>query len=280
MASPLPPTERPSPGVLHWAPPGPAKGRLGLLHGVVSSAGTWWRTGPALAGLGWDVTAVDLPGHGEGPRPATATGAGEGPGPLHELAAGALGSLPPGVHVLVGHSLGAVVALTIASLHPGFANGLVLEDPPAPSAQDGEAMADMLELGHQAVLDDREAYAASLRSANPGWAPGDLDQAVGAMESCDVAAVAGALRAGLSWDLASLVASAPVPVLVLAAPEAPAGSSTGGGSALAGGHRAAVRSLVGEDRFVTLPGGHSLHRDHSDAVVDLVDRFARQLLTP
>ena len=36
-----------------------------LLHGVTSSARTWWRIGPALAAAGFRVVAPDLPGHGE-----------------------------------------------------------------------------------------------------------------------------------------------------------------------------------------------------------------------
>src|SRR5688572_6329009 len=47
---------------LAWGDPG---GRpLLLLHGVTSSAGNWWRVGPALAATGRRVVAPDLPGHG------------------------------------------------------------------------------------------------------------------------------------------------------------------------------------------------------------------------
>lgn len=44
---------------------GPADGRpVVLLHGVLSSARTLWRVGPALGATGRRVVAVDLPGHG------------------------------------------------------------------------------------------------------------------------------------------------------------------------------------------------------------------------
>jgi alpha-beta hydrolase superfamily lysophospholipase len=55
---------------LHWDPDGPARGRVALLHGMMSTAATWWRIGPALAAMGWSVDALDLPGHGDWPRPA------------------------------------------------------------------------------------------------------------------------------------------------------------------------------------------------------------------
>ena len=34
-----------------------------LIHGMSSSSRTWWRVGPSLAELGWDVVTVDLAGH-------------------------------------------------------------------------------------------------------------------------------------------------------------------------------------------------------------------------
>ncbi|MBA3290388.1 MAG: alpha/beta fold hydrolase, partial [Actinobacteria bacterium] len=43
-------------------------GRAVLVHGVTAWSATWWRIGPALAERGWDVTAVDLRGHGDSPR--------------------------------------------------------------------------------------------------------------------------------------------------------------------------------------------------------------------
>ena len=66
-AVPTPPS-RPSRGVTNWPAQASSRGRFALLHGVTSSRSTWWRVGPALAAAGWDVTAVDLAGHGDGPR--------------------------------------------------------------------------------------------------------------------------------------------------------------------------------------------------------------------
>src|SRR5205823_2386440 len=88
-----------------------------LLHGVMARAETWWRIGPALAGRGWQVSAVDLPGHGRAPRLA-------GPADLATFAAATAGRLPNDVDLLVGHSLGAVVALALEDR----ARALVLED--------------------------------------------------------------------------------------------------------------------------------------------------------
>jgi alpha-beta hydrolase superfamily lysophospholipase len=41
-----------------WDPEGTARGRVVLLHGIMSTAATWWRVGPALASRGWVVDAL------------------------------------------------------------------------------------------------------------------------------------------------------------------------------------------------------------------------------
>jgi len=46
---------------LSWPASGAPRGTAVLLHGLMAQATTWWRIGPALAGLGWETSAVDLP---------------------------------------------------------------------------------------------------------------------------------------------------------------------------------------------------------------------------
>src|SRR6476646_1095179 len=95
-----------------------------LLHGVQSSQLTWWRLKPDLQDLGWQVHVVDLLGHGSrhaaGPDDLT----------IDDLARDALAQAPGPVSVLAGHSLGSIVALTVARLAPGYCNRVVIEDPP------------------------------------------------------------------------------------------------------------------------------------------------------
>ena len=71
-----------------------------LLHGVVSSQLTWWRLKPDLLDLGWQVSAVDMLGHGS--RHA----AGRGELTVDDLAQDVLAQIPGPVHVLAGHSCG------------------------------------------------------------------------------------------------------------------------------------------------------------------------------
>jgi len=241
-----------------WEPPGNAHANAVLLHGVSSLAGTWWRIGPALARRGLRATALDLAAHGGRPAP---------PGPLtiDALAEDVAGRLPPRpVDLLVGHSLGAVVALALATRDGGGPFGaLVLEDPPGRSGVDAAALAEGIVADGELVRRDRARLVAREHAANPRWAGEDVERSVDGIAQTDAVAVAAGLRGTLAWDLPALVADAPAPALVLVAPEER--------SALKGPERAAVGAALGPGRVVELDGGHCLHRDDPDAWLGAVD---------
>ena len=253
----------------HWDPAGPARGRVVLLHGMMSTGATWWRIGPALAGRGWVVDALDLPGHGDWPP----TGR---PLDLDRLVDGVDGRLGGPVDLLAGHSLGAATAVALAGRRPGTARAVVLEDPPGgPDDQGRLLLAAGVEADARTVRQDRARLVRREREANPAWADEDVEHSVDGIAAADAAAVAGGLRAELTWDLPALVAAVRVPLLVLAA--APGGFAEGG-SALQDPARAAVRALLPPDRFVVLEGGHCLHRDLPDRWLAEVGGFADEVL--
>lgn len=72
-----------------------------LVHGMLSSSECWWEIGPALAGRGYRVVAVDLPGHGLSPA---APDAG-----LDDFVEALVRSVPAAPDLAVGHSMGAFV---------------------------------------------------------------------------------------------------------------------------------------------------------------------------
>src|SRR5207249_11733163 len=92
-----------------------------LLHGFGGAASNWTLVAPVLAGH-CRVLVPDLPGHG---------GSSGLPGPAETLDpyADRVASILDEPAVLVGHSLGAVVALRVASRHPDLVGGLVLTGP-------------------------------------------------------------------------------------------------------------------------------------------------------
>jgi pimeloyl-ACP methyl ester carboxylesterase len=91
---------------------------VALLHGFGGAASNWTLVAPSLA-RHCRVLAPELPGHG---------GSSALPGPAETLDpyADRIAALLPGPSVVVGHSLGGVVALRLASRHPELVLGLVL----------------------------------------------------------------------------------------------------------------------------------------------------------
>ena len=85
--------------------------RIFLIHGYVSSPAAWAPLQRELAGE-VDTFAPALPGYGSQPDPATYTLSG-----VAEALEGALDDFQP--DYLLGHSMGALLALELASRHPG-----------------------------------------------------------------------------------------------------------------------------------------------------------------
>src|SRR5487761_637412 len=199
MASTGSEPERPRPGALYWPSTGPARGHIGLLHGILSDATTWWAVGPLLAQAGWDVTAVDLPGHGQGPAISETLGSVAG------VAHDTVPFLPDRLTVLVGHSLGAVVAAAIGVDYADLAAGIVLLEPPSMEGIDMELYAGGVEAEGEAARADPGGLRQRVQRDHPSWGPGQVDRTVAARAAADTVAIALVLRSGLHWDIPTLV---------------------------------------------------------------------------
>jgi pimeloyl-ACP methyl ester carboxylesterase len=95
-----------------------------LVHGITANSRTWMELGPRLAGHGWFPIAVDLRGRGRSAKPPHGYGL-----PFH---VNDLLSLCDTLGIeqvnYLGHSLGALIGLFLAAVHPGRVNKLVLVD--------------------------------------------------------------------------------------------------------------------------------------------------------
>jgi alpha-beta hydrolase superfamily lysophospholipase len=117
-----------------WLPGGEVRGTVQILHGASEHSGRYRRLGAALAERGLAVSAMDLRGHG---RTAESTGIGRFGGlgvdavlddvrALHLL----IEEQHPGVpRILLGHSMGSIVALASAERDGAHLDGLVLSGP-------------------------------------------------------------------------------------------------------------------------------------------------------
>jgi pimeloyl-ACP methyl ester carboxylesterase len=230
-----------------------------LVHGVTSSSRTWWRVGPALAGRGFRVLGVDLRGHGASPPGAAGLS-------LADLAADVAETVAGPVDLLVGHSLGALVALELVGARPGFARRLVVEDPPGSGSVDWAALAAGIEADTGRAVADPEGLRRELEAANPTWPPGEAERRVADLADCDGRSVAAAVRPGVAFDLAALLARARLPTLLLLAEEAL-------GSNLTGLDRKAAVEAMPDGTTRVLPAGHSLHREALDPWLAALDAW-------
>lgn len=240
---------------------GQAGAPLLLVHGVTSSARSWWRIGPALAAAGWHVVAPDLPGHGR-------TDAWRGRHRFAETAdevaafARAAGLTAAGDETLTvaGHSWGSMIAASLPSV--GLVpRRIVLLDPPVMTPEQRRAMtADPVERRYDTLA---EALAA-VATAHPDWHPGDiLAKAEGLTQFDEAAALA--ILVENDWDagLGALAhpAAAGVPIWVVR------GEPDQGGL-LPDAWLPAVTRRVGENQLLTIAGApHSPQRTHPEATV-------------
>jgi pimeloyl-ACP methyl ester carboxylesterase len=255
-----------------WTPSGTTRGRIVLLHGVMSSAATWWRIGPALAARGWQADALDLPAHGGSARPGQ-------PLTLDALAEGVASQLTVPADVIAGHSLGAITALALAARYPSLARALILEDPPATAVATDPALAEGIARDAALARTDRDLLVRREREANPRWLDGDVQRSVDGIATADAAAITSGLRGPGRWNLPALMATAPqIPVLVLAAPPGPGSFALSGGSALQEPDRSWLRDTLPPGRFIVLGSGHCLHRDQPERWVTQAHAFAAAIV--
>lgn len=220
-----------------------------LIHGIMSDSRTWRRVGPALADHGYRVIGVDLRGHGgSGPGDAD-PGAHPGTGgdtdidryAPHRYADDLVETLPTGVELAVGHSLGGLaLAGAVERLRPRRA---VYLDPAWRFASPEEGFDPAL----FAEFADR-ATPALVAAMNPRWEQADVEIELQTLELWD-RACARALSPLVGRRL--LPERAVTPSLVLAADP----------SRLVLAEDVAVLRERGFEVRTVPDAGHTIHRD-------------------
>lgn len=235
--------------VSHW---GTGSRRALLVHGISSNADGWWRVAPAIADMGFEVTAPDLRGHGT-----------SGPGDDYTLAAYArdLVELGSGWDLVLGHSLGGAAVTLAAVSDPGFAKKIILEDPALVIPDTASALEWLLEPFAG------EVTAESVAAASPGWHPEDARIKAEALLQSGAEPVRRTVADNEVWNVLEAAMALSVPTLLVGAdPSNGAIVPPALGESLAASNPAV--------RFVWIPkGSHSIHRDEFEAFMAVVEEF-------
>jgi pimeloyl-ACP methyl ester carboxylesterase len=229
-----------------------------LVHGVTASTRTWWQVGPWFSENGWRV-AVDLRGHGASPRMRGDEGLEDLTADVHETVLEGAGT----VDVLLGHSLGALVALKLCEDYGDPARRLVLEDPPGSKGTDFGEVARETQAGAVLARGSSEEAVRRNLTENPAWTEEDARNSVAGILDCDVGPVVGLLRKGLRYDLAEMVRNVSIPTLLVLGSEER-------GSVLLGPERQAVAGALRRGTVEEFDAGHSIHRDDFERYVRLL----------
>ena len=244
-------------GTIEWG--ARADSPLLLVHGVTSSAGIWWRVGPALAAAGRRVIAVDMPGHGPG---TVWRGRHRFTETADELAGfiRAAGLDRPDL-ALVGHSWGAMVSahLPASGIRPAV---IVLVDPPCLDLVGMEAITRQ---ATEQMYDTIEEARAVVRGEYPGWSDGDVEAKARALTQFNAECVLAVLLRNGAWDAGMAALREPAATAI---PRWLIRGEWATGGLIPEAEVPAIEAQLGQGHVITIAGGpHSPQRTHPEATV-------------
>jgi sigma-B regulation protein RsbQ len=181
-----------------------------LVHGFQNDHHAWDPLGMALAATGHSLVLVDLPGCGESPAPPTWER-----GTIAELAADLIALTeqePTPAPVLIGHSLGAAIALQMALDRPESTSGLVLFAPASTRGLDFVAADHFDRLAHPTADDQRALL--RLAFAEPPEAA-ILATFEATVAAADARHIEGAARSMRDFDIEGRLGTIDAPSLVI-----------------------------------------------------------------
>ena len=161
---------------LHYYRTGGQKLPLVLIHGITDDGLCWSPVAEVLA-ADYDVIMMDLRGHGKSDAPCD----GYDYETIATEVVGLITSLGLEKPVVIGHSLGAMTSLTIASLFPDLPRAIILEDPPAlwratpPSEEELDLRAGMRAWFYDLKRKTRAELFEAAQTDNPTWSQAEID---------------------------------------------------------------------------------------------------------
>ncbi|MFN8662939.1 MAG: alpha/beta hydrolase [Thermomicrobiales bacterium] len=240
-----------------------------LAHGALDNARCWARVAEALA-PSYDVIAVDTRGHGRSEAPIDG---------YHLISqaddlAGLVSALRLECPALLGHSMGAEVALVLAGRYPDLLRAILLEDPgpwwtgwPGTVEEQVFLAAERERYAHLA-RQPRATLIADRRRKRPQWTQEECEVwAEAKLQASPHAfqAFAADLDAGVDWPLILGRITCPV-LLIHTDPES--------GGIVDQPAAAALQRMVPHLEIASIPGAsHSIRRSNLARFMEVVEAF-------
>lgn len=160
---------------LHYYRTGGEKPPLLCLHGIMDSGRCWAGLVEVLA-ADYDCIMPDLRGHGRSDAPPSGYSPADHAGDVAAL----MDALSIPQAIVMGHSMGGMIATRLALLHPSRVRALVLEDPAWPTPPLDEVdMRAVAEVWKENIIkmqaESREALVAGTGEKLNTWAPLDVE---------------------------------------------------------------------------------------------------------
>ena len=250
-----------------------------LLHGITDSGRCWSRLAADLAGS-YDVIMTDARGHGHSGTSATEVSIAL----LAEDAVAVIRALELQKLFLVGHSMGAVTAATVAANYPDVVRAIVLEDPPLldkpPSQTEinkslrGTNEEQLAPSGWQWLFElralPRQERIARGHALNPSWAQEEIIPWADSKAEMNIAFLEPAHAAVTAFRWREIIAHIQCPILLITGdPEL--------GAVVTPGTAQQAAQLWTQGKMVHIAGaGHNIRRDRYAEMVGAVKAFLNE----
>lgn len=257
---------------MHYYRTGGEKPPMILVHGMSDDGLCWTPIAEALSD-GFDVVMPDLRGHGLSEAPDT----GYTLDVIADEVAGfitCLGLINP---ILLGHSLGADVILTLAGAYPSIPRAILLEDPPPfwkikqPTKGDTRAAGSLP--GWMAALKDKsyDELFEEVRAANPHWSEAEYEPWVRAKLHFSPRISQMAIMQHVApMNFPDMIRKVTCPTLFISADPKRGAISTDADIEY-------LQTLVPQLKRVHIPGaGHSIRRDQFEMYMKSIAQFMEQ----
>lgn len=250
---------------LHYTRTGGNKPPVVLAHGFSDDGLCWSPVAERLAAT-YDVVMVDARGHGCSEGPEEGYGSAEQAADLAAVIT-ALGLLRPAI---LGHSMGAAMALVLAGTYPTVPGAILLEDPPAwwftdPAAPPPNRTGRFGERIVNLKRKTREEMIADQHAQSPSWSVAELEPWADSKLRLSFYVLNRGNVTPIDWP--TTVQHITCPTLLITADPALGAIVTTEGSA-------AFQQLLPQAQIAHIPGaGHSVRREQFEPYMTVIQAF-------